>query len=446
MVITLVIDCYGDKNNGTTVTCMRTAKIMKEKGHEVRIIAYIDENTDPKDLEGFKVFYCKKVVLPFVDFLIKGNGYTFANADEKELADFIKGSDVVHLMVPFVIEAKCRKIAKILSIPTTSAYHLQPDTISYNIHLGKSRAMNDFIYYFFKRWLYKFTRTIHTPSDTMRELMIEHRYRGDIYAISNGVSPFFHYIKEEKPEELKNKFVILMIGRLSGEKKQDILMKAVSRSKYNDKIQLIFCGQGPRRKSYEKLSKKILSNPAQFKFVCQEELRRIINYSDLYVHASSVESEAIACVEAFVCGKLPIISDSKFSATNHFALDDSALFKDDDPDSLRDRIDYFIEHPEEREEKAKEYGKRQKEFDLEEKVDALIDMMRLEIERDKEDHLLNRTYYSTIKERKHLRKMAKKIKLEDPYIVKDDVVHHSNDFDNKAERKAIIIKNKKRAS
>ena len=41
MVITIVIDSFGDKNNGTTVTAMRMAELMVNKGNEVRIIAYV---------------------------------------------------------------------------------------------------------------------------------------------------------------------------------------------------------------------------------------------------------------------------------------------------------------------------------------------------------------------------------------------------------------------
>lgn len=43
-----------------------------------------------------------------------------------------------------------------------------------------------------------------------------------------------------------------MIGRLSYEKKQDILLKAVERSKYADKIQVYLAGHGPCEKALRK--------------------------------------------------------------------------------------------------------------------------------------------------------------------------------------------------
>ncbi len=433
----MVIDLFGDKNNGTTVTAMRTAHLLKEFGNEVRIIAYIPENADADDLKDYKILRCYRVSLPIFDWIVVANGFTFADCDEKEMAEFIKGSDVVHVMLPFVLEAKARKIAKILSIPVTSAYHLQPDSVSYNMHMGHFQPLNALIYHFFDRWLYRYTRTVHTPSETMRCLMIQHHYHSDIHAISNGVSPYFEPESHEKPEELKDKFLILMVGRLSGEKRQDIIIRAIGKSKYNEKIQLILCGQGPNKKHLEKLAAKYLKNPPIFRFCSQRQLKEVINYSDLYIHASDIESEAIACVEAFACGKVPVISDSRFSATNHFALDERSLFRAGDHNSLQQRIDYFIEHPEAIQELSAKYVEYSKEFDIVKKAKALEEMMKLEIERDKEDHRLGRTYYSSFRERRHLKKIAKKIGLENPYIVKKDVFHSSDEFSNKEERKAL---------
>lgn len=442
MVITFVIDLFGDKNNGTTITAMRTAEKFVQHGHEVRIIAYIPDTADPEDLKNYKLFRCYKIQLPVFDWLVTANGFTFADANEKDIAEFIKGSDVVHLMLPFLIESKARKVAKAMSIPVTSAYHLQPDSISYNIGLGKIQVVNAYIYHIFYKWVYRFTRTVHTPSETMRKLMISHGYHGDIHAISNGVSPYFVPINVSKPEKFKDKYIIMMIGRLSGEKRQDLIIKAVGKSKYNDRIQLIFCGQGPKKHYLMKLSKKCLKNQPIFKFTNQKELRDIINYSDLYIHASDIESEAIACIEAFCCGKVPIISDSRFSATNHFALSPLCLFKAGNPQSLTTRIEYFIEHPEEVKELSEKYIEYGKTFEIESKVDELSKVMELEIQRDQEDHRLHRTYYSSFFERLNLKRVARKIGCQNPYIVKKDIYHDTDEYSNRKERKEI--KHKKR--
>ena len=70
--------------------------------------------------------------------------------------------------------------------------------------------------------------------------------------------------------------------------------------------------------------------------------------ADLYVHTSDAEIEAMSCMEAFACGLVPVIADSPRSATPQFALDERSLFPAGDTDALAERIDWWIEHPAER--------------------------------------------------------------------------------------------------
>jgi hypothetical protein len=62
-----------------------------------------------------------------------------------------------------------------------------------------------------------------------------------------------------------------------------------------------------------------------------KELVKMINMSDLYVHTSEVEIEAISCLEALSCGIVPVINDSSKSATRTFALSEKNLFQAERP-------------------------------------------------------------------------------------------------------------------
>jgi 1-acyl-sn-glycerol-3-phosphate acyltransferase len=156
-----------------------------------------------------------------------------------------------------------------------------------------------------------------------------------------------------------------MIGRLADEKRQDLIIKAVKHSKYRDSIQLHFVGRGPMYAKYRELGTG-LPNPPHFvlQFIPQEELVDLIQKIDIYVHASEVELESLSCLEAITCGKVPIISDSKKSAASQFALDERSLFKKGNYLDLRDKLDYWIEHPEEREKMGGEYAKLGKMYDI----------------------------------------------------------------------------------
>lgn len=409
MNIVFVIDMIGAQNNGTTITAMRTAKVLKDHGHQVRFIGFVPK--DHSDLSDYDIMETDEMNFGPFNNVIHENGMILSKISKEDypkIRDFIKDADVVHLLMPFHLESQLRVLAKSMNIAVTSAMHVQPENVSYNIGLGHIRLVNSFIYWFFRHNMYRYTRNVHTPSMMMKDQMIHHHYTNDIFPISNGVSSRFVPAVREKPEELKDKFVILMIGRFSGEKRQDLIIKAIGKSKYNSRIQLILCGQGPLKKKLENLSDKYLKNPCLFKFVNQDQLYDIINYSDLYIHSSDAESEAIACIEAFSCGKVPIISDSKVSATNHFAKDERCLFKAGDPLSLRDRIDYFIEHPEVIKTLSPIYVEYGETFVLDNCVKQLEDMFEKAIYENQEELKGNMApFYSSGREKRKLEKARK---------------------------------------
>lgn len=164
-----------------------------------------------------------------------------------------------------------------------------------------------------------------------------------------------------------------MIGRLSAEKRQDVIIDAVGLSKYADRIQLVFAGQGPKMKDLEKAGEKLI-NPPYIHFFSKEELIQLLSMTDLYIHAADVEIEAISCIEAFASGLVPIIADSPKSATPQFALDERSLFLAGRPDDLAVKIDYWLDHPEEKKEMEILYGKEGKKYNIDHCVSQIEEM------------------------------------------------------------------------
>lgn len=105
--------------------------------------------------------------------------------------------------------------------------------------------------------------------------------------------------------------------------------------------------------------------------------------ADLYVHTSDAEIEAMSCMEAFACGLVPVIADSPRSATPQFALDERSLFPAGDSDALAQRIDWWIEHPEERKDMELRYAEHAKQYALEKSIEQTEEMFRMAIEEQK---------------------------------------------------------------
>mgnify|MGYP002641449068 CR=1 FL=1 len=363
--ITMVVDTYGITTNGTTITAMRSVEALRKRGHTVNVIT-----GSPSDDEfTFTTGYSK---MPILYQISKSQGMFIAKNNSKILKEVIKESDIVHFLLPFKIQKSGLKISEKLNVPSSAAFHLQPENITSTLYLNKFDSINDYIYNYFKKYYNKFSH-IHCPSNMIANLLKEHGYNAKLHVISNGVDPKFTKRETNKPDHLKDKFIILMIGRLSREKRQDIIINAVKSLSFEKDVQIILAGKGPWKKTLIEES-LALSNPPIMDFYSQDELIDIINYSDIYVHASDAEIEAISCIEAFSCGLVPIIGDSKISATNQFSLTDHNIFKAADSSDLAKKITHLYNNPEMVKDLSEQYIKYSEQFQLEACVTSLEKM------------------------------------------------------------------------
>ena len=371
MKILIVIDQYDGANNGTTISARRFVANLKKRGHEVRVISTGKEEEGKYSVDKIKL-------VPIVNKIVTSQGMEFAKADEEKLREAIKWAEVVHFYMPFWLSIKGMKIAREMNKPMTAAFHVQPENITYTIGLGKKEKVNDTIYTLFKKVFFDEFNHIHCPSQFIADELKKHGYKAKLHVISNGIEPDWKYRKEAKPEELKDKIVLTMVGRLSGEKRQDVLIEAVKQTKYADKIQLIFAGKGPKQKSYEKLGETLKNKPI-FKFCKKEQLQEILAYTDLYIHTSDAEIEAISCIEAIATGLVPIIAKSDKSATSQFALDERSTFEAGNSKQLTEKIEYWLDNKKEREKMEKEYAKNAQKYSIEKSMEQIEEMFREEI-------------------------------------------------------------------
>ena len=306
---------------------------------------------------------------------IESNGVSFAQPDEALLRKGMEGCDVVHFLMPFKVCQVGLRIAKEMGIAYTTAFHCQPENITGHIFMLHAGFANRMIYRRFWKKFYRQTQFVHCPSQFIADQLAKNGYDMDRRVISNGVIPAFHHKDVLRPAEWEGRICILFIGRYSPEKRHDLLIDAVRQSQYADRIQLIFAGNGPKKKAIEKRG-STLPHPPIMGLYSSADLCDLINTCDLYVHPSDAEIEAISCIEAFTCGLVPVISDSDKSATNQFALTEHNLFRQGDPRSLAKQIDYWIEHPQEKAALSAQYREYARQFSIESCMDKMEKMFQ----------------------------------------------------------------------
>ena len=356
MNVTIICDVLGVPNNGTSVAAYNLINHLKTHGHNVTVVCC---DADKEGKSGYKIVPVLKLG-PIANAALARNEVIPAKADPVILEEAIKDADVVHLLMPFPLSWKAVKICEKYGIPMTSSFHVQAENFTCHIGMMKSAFATKEVYKYFYRKVYSHCTYTHYPTE-----FIKQDFEGNIKrhvpskVISNGVSEsFFEPAPAEAVEKQraknKDKFTIVVVGRYSSEKAQQVLIKAVAKSKYKDKIHLILAGEGPKRRHYKKLVKKN-GVDCEMRFFSHDELKEVLNAADLYVHTAYVELESIACLEAIVTGLVPIICNSKRSAARFFARDDRCLYQKWNSEDLKNKIEYFMENPKELEACRKKY-------------------------------------------------------------------------------------------
>ena len=370
MNITVVCDVLGLPNNGTSMAAFNLINSMRARGHRVKVVC---PDADKSGREDY--FITPRYNFGVFNKYVAKNGVSLGKADEDILRAAMADAEVVHILLPFSLGMSAGKLAIEKGLPITASFHCQAENITSHIHLKDSKQANLMTYKILRYKFFDKCDCIHYPSKFICDTFESCTGPTNHYIISNGVSGDFRPIPVDKPEELKNKFVILFSGRYSREKRHDILTDAIALSKHRKIIVPIYAGCGPLEKEIREHALRKLGCAPVMRFLNRGEIVKVINYPDLYVHPADIEIEAISCLEAISCGRIPVINNSPRSATRYFALTEDNLFRCNDPRDLACKIDHWIENPEDRKKCEERYLGYAAQFSFESCMDKMEQML-----------------------------------------------------------------------
>ncbi len=280
---------------------------------------------------------------PLAGRLMRQMGFVFAVPRRRPLEELFRRVDVVHVQFPFWLGLRAAAIANALGTPLVSAFHVQPENLLRNVGLRSPRLAAP-IYRLFLRRLFDRSDAVVCPSSFALDELRAHGLRAPAEVISNGVPPGLGPAFVERPARHRGKLLVLAAGRLARDKRLDVTIEGVRRARNASRIQLVITGRGPREREVRRRA-ATLPVPAEVGFVSEAELRRLLRSADLLVHASEVELESLAVLEALACGTPALVARAPKSAARQFALSDDFLFAPGDPDDLARRLDRLAEAP-----------------------------------------------------------------------------------------------------
>lgn len=389
MKVAIVIDIFHDKGNGTSMSARHLVENLVERGIDVKVLCD-NAGQQNETMQGVEFVTFPIQQVPIYQKVIEQQHAWLASPNDARIREALKDVDLVHIYMPFALGTHCARIAHELGIPVLGCYHVSAENITFNAKMKYVPGATPAMYQLLKVYHYKpeWINNIHCPSRCIASTLMGHLYNQNLHVISNGYDPAFKRIDDVKiPEGCEDKIIVTSVGRLTEEKRQDLIIKAVAKSKYRDRISLFLAGKGPKQEEYEKLAKE-LNVDLHIVFLSQQELVNLLNASYLFVQASDVETESIACLEAIACGTVPVISNAKMCATKQFALTPQSTFRKGSAYSLATMMDFWISNKKTHDEMMPKYSEFAQKFSLDKCINYMLELYVFLLNDDKKKYVI----------------------------------------------------------
>jgi glycosyltransferase involved in cell wall biosynthesis len=336
--IAFATDLIDGVRNGGVMSAQRFVAALRER-HDVTVLAAGPTGDGVAPLPAFTV--------PPFGRIMREMGFTFAWPRGATLEQVIGEADVLHVQFPFLLGMRATAVARRLGTPVVAAAHIQPENMFLNIGIRSARLVEG-TWSLFLRTVYERAEVVVCPSEFARGELLRRGLAVPTEVISNGIAPSFSPGGADRRARPDGRFLLLAVGRLAREKRLDVVVEGIRRSRHAGRIQLVVVGKGPQEASIRRLA-ATLPVPAEVRSVPDDELLRLLRAADLLVHASELELEGMAVLEALGCGLPALVADAPGSAARHLALADGLRFAPGDPADLARRLDALLDDPSHRE-------------------------------------------------------------------------------------------------
>lgn len=381
--IAMVCDPITDFTAGGTVSTLRFAELLRQRGHKVIFLAANSPNQKyANSYNGFTIYRFRSVVLP------KNEGqFRMSFPTQRQIASIltIEKIDIVHFMLPHPAAMASLRAARAVGARVVAHSHTQPENINFRPSVAHSTSMLGTVVYRYLAWLYKQADAVIFPSEFARRLFERRLDATTTTVISNGVD-----IRKYRPiartkitpnntatPKLQQPLTLLFVGRLHPEKAIDILIRAIPlTAQHYPEIHLSIVGRGYLDKKLRKLTLSLrMEERVTFHgTITEEELISAYNACTLFVLPSWAELEGMALLEAMACGKPIVVADSPHSASPFFVNDNGLLFTPGDPEDLANKLTILLADAPLREKMGRVSRIRSKNYDIQSSTDKLEEL------------------------------------------------------------------------
>jgi 1,2-diacylglycerol 3-alpha-glucosyltransferase len=315
MRILIAGQTYYPAFNGQSIFMTNLAEGLVQRGHDVLVV--VPSNVGhayQTEIHDVPIQAIKSVQL---NFLHQGVFYTPlpGKAIRRIVKDF--NPDIVHIHDHYPISRAVVQAAKRSGIKMVGTNHFMPENLM--PYLPFPDGMKQGFRWLLWQWmleLYNRLDVATAPSRTAAAILRRQGLVKPVYPISCGVDPERFCVQADIDRSAwrqrygldPDKILFLFVGRVDGEKRLDVLIRALSYLQ-NDHLQLGIVGKGAAMDKLKALAVQLgVGNQVRFTgFVPDEDLPSLLNSADIFAMPSEAELLSIASLEAMSCGR-PVLA------------------------------------------------------------------------------------------------------------------------------------------
>lgn len=304
MKILITTEWYAPVINGVVTSVLNLERELRNLGHEVKVLTL--SNTAESYTEG-DVTYIGSVsagiVYPQARVAVSLGG--------DEIEKLIRWKpQIIHSQCEFSTFLFAKKIARELDIPVVHTYHTVYE--DYTHYFSPVKKWGRAAVSVFTRKVLSHTQCVIVPTEKVKNILLRYGVIQQIQVIPTGIDmkKYSQILTEEERMNLRLKLgipvqagVAVFVGRLAQEKNLEEIISMVSMANLQN-FRLLIVGDGPHRQALEEYVENCgVKNQVIFTgMIAPEEIYRYYQVGDVFVSASTSETQGLTYVEALANG------------------------------------------------------------------------------------------------------------------------------------------------
>ncbi|MBD5162471.1 MAG: glycosyltransferase family 4 protein [Oscillibacter sp.] len=332
MKILITTDWYAPVINGVVTSVLLLQRELGELGHEVRVVTL--SNTMHSYKDG-GVYYMGSVsankIYPGARLRINRT-----RSLVRELMEW--GPDVIHSQCEFSSFRVAYALSNRLGVPIVHTYHTVYE--DYTHYFSPSVRVGRAVVSVFSRWICGRTACVVAPSRKVERLLRDYNVRCRIEVIPTGVDLSVYRREPDmaRMAALRRRWaipedhtVLLYLGRMAKEKNLEQLVDQIAAAGRRD-VTLLLVGDGPDREEVLDYARSRGLDVIFTGMVPHAEVADYYRLGDLFVTASTSETQGLTYFEALaagvpvLCRKDPCVDGVVEDGINGWQYEDSGAF------------------------------------------------------------------------------------------------------------------------